>query len=325
MLPFRVRLQDKMNVTVRIKGALKLLSFEDLALFESLARHESLAAAARELQLRAPFVTKALHRMERQLGHKLLNRSTRGVSLTSEGGHFLKLCQSISETIDQAEWLDPQPLGSPSRSLTVFGAPFLLTHLVAPYAYKIMKNENMGLRLIDLGMEEIQSGSYRDLFEAVVHHEKSEKLSLGQDWLSYPLGNASWILCARKGHPLGARATAKEVQQFPFVLPVIASRQGFRNVDDGCPLPVKKRLRYSEVRSGEVGLQIVESTDQLIFIPEIQARSRLRAERLQIVRVTDWAPVRKTVYLTVHQDQIKQRMLQGLVSALEMGLAKSSE
>ena len=53
--------------------------------FVLVARHGSLAAAARALDLTPPAATKRLAALEARLGVRLLNRSTRSLSLTSEG------------------------------------------------------------------------------------------------------------------------------------------------------------------------------------------------------------------------------------------------
>lgn len=57
----------------------------DLAFFVLLAKAGSLTAAARELGVTGPTVSKRLMALERRLGARLLNRTTRRVSLTAEG------------------------------------------------------------------------------------------------------------------------------------------------------------------------------------------------------------------------------------------------
>ena len=59
--------------------------FSDLNLFTLVARHRNLAAAARDLGVTPPSISKRLAQLERRLGVRLLNRTTRRVSLTPEG------------------------------------------------------------------------------------------------------------------------------------------------------------------------------------------------------------------------------------------------
>jgi LysR family transcriptional activator of dmlA len=64
---------------------LKTARFSELEFFVLLMRHGSLSAAARALDITPPAATMRLAAMEKRLGVRLVNRSTRKFSLTSEG------------------------------------------------------------------------------------------------------------------------------------------------------------------------------------------------------------------------------------------------
>jgi LysR family transcriptional regulator, transcriptional activator for dmlA len=64
-------------------------SISDLAFFVQLVKHGSLSALARELGVTPPAVTARLARMETRLGVRLLNRTTRRISVTQEGELYL--------------------------------------------------------------------------------------------------------------------------------------------------------------------------------------------------------------------------------------------
>ncbi|MGY8524300.1 LysR family transcriptional regulator [Paracidovorax citrulli] len=63
--------------------------FSDIAFFAMLNKHGSLAAAAQELGVTPPAVSKRLAALERRLGVRLLQRTTRRLSLTPEGETYL--------------------------------------------------------------------------------------------------------------------------------------------------------------------------------------------------------------------------------------------
>jgi DNA-binding transcriptional LysR family regulator len=67
----------------------------DLEFFVLLARLGNLAAAARELDLTPPAATKRLALMEARLGVRLVNRTTRSISLTNEGETYLSYATRI--------------------------------------------------------------------------------------------------------------------------------------------------------------------------------------------------------------------------------------
>ncbi|NKI98543.1 LysR family transcriptional regulator [Novosphingobium sp. SG707] len=62
-----------------------MITTEDLTFFQVLARSPSLAEAARSLNVTAPAVTQRLRALEARVGVKLVDRNSRGLSLTDEG------------------------------------------------------------------------------------------------------------------------------------------------------------------------------------------------------------------------------------------------
>lgn len=75
----------------------------ELAFFCLLAKKGNLSAAAHEMGVTPPAVSKRLSRLERRLGVRLLNRTTRKVSLTNEGEVYLSSAARILADIDELE------------------------------------------------------------------------------------------------------------------------------------------------------------------------------------------------------------------------------
>ena len=75
----------------------------ELAFFIQLNKLGSLAATARELNLTPPAVSKRLARLEQRLGVRLLNRTTRSISLTAEGELYLTNAQRLLGEIEEME------------------------------------------------------------------------------------------------------------------------------------------------------------------------------------------------------------------------------
>ncbi len=67
--------------------------FSGVEAFVAIARCRSFRAAARELGVSSPAVSKALRRLEEDVGVRLLDRTTRRVELTAEGRLFVEHCQ----------------------------------------------------------------------------------------------------------------------------------------------------------------------------------------------------------------------------------------
>lgn len=75
----------------------------ELAFFTMLIKLGSLAATAREMNLTPPAVSKRLAQLEQRLGVRLLNRTTRRISLTNEGEVYLACAQRILDEIEEME------------------------------------------------------------------------------------------------------------------------------------------------------------------------------------------------------------------------------
>jgi LysR family transcriptional regulator, transcriptional activator for dmlA len=78
-------------------------SVSDLAFFVQLVKQGSLAALARELGVTPPAVSVRLARMETRLGVRLLNRTTRRLSLTQEGELYLSTGTRLMVELDELD------------------------------------------------------------------------------------------------------------------------------------------------------------------------------------------------------------------------------
>jgi DNA-binding transcriptional LysR family regulator len=70
--------------------------------FTQAARHGSFTAAARALGITPAAISKSVAALESSLGVRLMNRTTRSLSLTAEGAQFLAQANTALDTLDQA-------------------------------------------------------------------------------------------------------------------------------------------------------------------------------------------------------------------------------
>lgn len=76
---------------------------EDINVFTIIAKHQSLSKAARELGISTPVVTRRLARLEKTLNTRLLNRTTRSVSLTEAGDLFYGEVHNILQALEASK------------------------------------------------------------------------------------------------------------------------------------------------------------------------------------------------------------------------------
>src|SRR5471032_1329995 len=112
-------------------------SLADLATFVSIARHRSFKQASVELGVSPSAVSHALCQLESRLGLKLVNRTTRSVSLTQAGAQLHAQLGTLIGQIDHAvEAVQPfrdQAVGTLRISAARQGARLALAPLVAEF------------------------------------------------------------------------------------------------------------------------------------------------------------------------------------------------
>ena len=78
-------------------------NFSDIVAFVRVAEAHSFVAAAQALGMSPSAISKAITRLEERLGARLLNRTTRSLSLTDVGQNFYESCRVALGQLDQAE------------------------------------------------------------------------------------------------------------------------------------------------------------------------------------------------------------------------------
>lgn len=91
----------------------------ELAFFVLLAKKGSLSETARELDITPPAVSKRLAQLEQRLGVRLINRTTRKMSLTDEGALYLEQASRILADIDAMEQMVSSSRKAPKGLLRV--------------------------------------------------------------------------------------------------------------------------------------------------------------------------------------------------------------
>ena len=139
-------------------------SLGSLNAFVQAAEARSFTVAGRQLGVSSSAIGKAVARMEERLGVRLLQRSTRSITLTAEGSLFLERCRRIFSEIEAAELELSQtqeaPRGTLRISLPLVGTLMMPTLIWFMRAYPAIA---LDLDFSDRVVEVIEEG-----FDAVV-------------------------------------------------------------------------------------------------------------------------------------------------------------
>ena len=107
-------------------------SVGDMRAFVRVVERQSFSAAAEDLSLTPSAVSRLVARLEDRLGARLLYRTTRRLSLTSEGELYFARARQIVSDIDEAEAEVARSRAAPRGHLHVNTSNAFATHQLAP-------------------------------------------------------------------------------------------------------------------------------------------------------------------------------------------------
>ena len=128
-----------------------------IKVFRQVVESGSFVAAAERLNLSTAMTSKHLMHLEKHLGTRLLNRSSRSSSLTESGKLFFERCKTILEEVTEAELAVGSVSGVPRGTLRVsapsWAATRYMAELLASYRQRypeVIVNMSFEDRMVDI-------------------------------------------------------------------------------------------------------------------------------------------------------------------------------
>ena len=103
-----------------------------MRVFQQVVDEGGFAAAARKLEVTPAAVTRLVADLEKHLGVRLLQRTTRRLSLTPAGEAYLARLRVILSDIDEADAMTQSHSREMSGTVRVLAQPVVATHILAP-------------------------------------------------------------------------------------------------------------------------------------------------------------------------------------------------
>lgn len=177
----------------------------------------SLAGAARALDLAPAVVTRLVAELEEHLGARLLNRTTRRLSLTDVGEGYLERCRRILSDIEEAEALASAATTEPRGNLRVLMPPAIAIHQLARHMARFHA------LYPQVSVELVAAGPVHALDESYDITVISTRAPLEGDFIARRLARTEVILCASPEY-LGRRGRPQhpsELKQHDVMMPPI--------------------------------------------------------------------------------------------------------
>lgn len=186
---------------------------EDVSIFLRVVELGSFARAAPAVGRTSSAISKSVARLEQALGVRLLNRTTRAISLTEEGREYAERCAGLLQGLKEVETAIGQRRGEPAGLLRV-DLPVALGHLKIVPALAALTRRHPALRIVATFSDDL-SDIIGSGFDVVVRIGEPRDSSL----VVRRIGTIRYIVCAAPGY-LAARgrpATPEDLLQHECV------------------------------------------------------------------------------------------------------------
>jgi len=253
--------------------------------FVAVAERGSLRAAARQLGITQPAISRNIQELEKELGVALFERRARGVCLTPMGEVFLRRSKAVRNELqraqDELDQLRGQLHGQVRVCLSSVPHMALLPQVLRAFRQRY---PDVQLDLID-GLlpgilEELKNGTV-DVYVGPTFDDLPPELA------GEPLFDSHRVIVARRGHPLAGARSLAELSGAEWV----TSSVTFRAEEELVPLFVERGLPRPRVvvqaHSAFSFLFLLAHSDLLMVLPSQWTQTPLFRQALQRIDVAE--------------------------------------
>lgn len=247
--------------------------------FVAVADLEGFAPAARKLGLSPSAITRLIAALEERLGARLLQRTTRQVTLTDAGSRYLERARRILADVEEAEDAVESERTRPEGRL-VISAPFGFGRLhVSPVVSAYLKRYpevGVDLRLSDRRINLVEDGV--DLAVRLGHLPDSTLVARHVGQMRRIVVASHGYLKLRGEPKRPADLTSHDTIQFG----AMTATPDWRFLEDGQEIRITPTPRFTS-NSSDSAIQFAEQDGGLTRVMAYQAAESLKAKRVRIV------------------------------------------
>ena len=262
-----------------------------MAIFARVAEAKSFSGAARRLNLSKSLVSKEVTKLEKSLGARLLNRTTRQLSLTEIGAAFYEHCARVIQEAEEAELLVGRLHAEP-RGVLKLTAPvaFATLHIASalPEFLSRFPEVHVDLTLSDRLFDLAEEGYDLSIRIARV---------LPPNVVARQLAPINRVVCATPGYfeKHGVPATPQELERHNCLVYTHANPDSlwrFTSAQGEIVVPVRGNLRLND---DEAVWQAVLGGLGVSILPTFIVGEDLQAGALKTV-LAQYVPVEQNLY-----------------------------
>jgi DNA-binding transcriptional LysR family regulator len=264
----------------------------DIAVFVKVVELSSFTAAAEALEMSQPVVSKAVTRLEEKLGARLLNRTTRRLSLTEAGAELYRRSAHALEEIENAE-LEVARFQTEPRGTLRVSAPmsFSILHLGA--ALPAFLDRYPGVS-VELSLDDRQVDLVEEGFDIAIRIGTLRDSTL----IARKIAPCRQVLCAapsylaRRGSP---QAPEDLLQHSCILYSLVSAPREWRVTGPDGELHVVPVNGTMQSNNGLVNRAAAIAGNGIVMLPTFYLGDQLRSGELKPV-LCNFKPLDLTVY-----------------------------
>lgn len=261
---------------------------KQLQTFLAVVEQAGIRGAARALGVSQPAVTKTVRELERELGAPLVERSVKGVQLTTYGSVFAPRARLLLEEMrrarDEITQLRERVGGRVAVGVTTAVA---LTTLPAAFCALRVRLPTAHIELTEGVLPTLLAGLRDGSLDFAVAHMNASNLDPQLEFQE--LSQIGVYIGARLRNPLARSRSLQQLLDAEWLTPHIDGMSwSFESVFAGNGMPTPQRVIHG--RSVGIALSLVGHTNMVGFFVEPIVRSSFKAHGIRVVEVQEALP-----------------------------------
>jgi DNA-binding transcriptional LysR family regulator len=253
-------------------------SLTDIAIFVKVVELSSFTAAAEALEMSQPVVSKSVTRLEEKLGARLLNRTTRRLSLTEAGSELYRRSVRALEEIENAE-LEVARFQTEPRGTLRVSAPMSFSILHLGSTIQPFLERNPGVTL-ELNLDDRRVDLVEEGIDVAIRIGRLEESSL----VARKITPCRQVLCAAPSY-LAKRGTPMQPEDLLehncIVYSFLANAREWRLIDQAGELHVVPINGSIHSNNGLVNRAAAVAGAGIVLLPTFYIGDQLRSGELK--------------------------------------------
>ncbi len=288
------------------------IKVSDFVLLDELGRLGSIREAARSFRTTPAQVSRRLKVIEKAFGYRIFERGVKGLTLTGHGSELMKSVVAINGELHKVIGARKRERLEVDRPIGLASTSFLTTYAIIPVLQEMMiQFPHIRSYIQAFNPDDLIYGGVKGAFHIALH---PGAMDWPRSWQSSLIGFTRWGLFVREGHPL--IKSTKNIDEVPFVYPLLWDGGKLVVQNDNCPLPVNMRNSYVGTQTAEQAMHLVQQSNLAGYLPELMMRGP--PKKAVEIRMPSWPSFEQPVYLSVRTDSVAN----GYFNALESHLKK---